>query len=892
VKIDLRHFEAVCNNATAALLIMDAQQHCVYMNPAAEKLTGFRLEEMAGRRFHDVVHHTRPDGTPYPIHDCPLSRALPERVQQQGEDVFVHRDGHFYDVAYTASPIREADGLAGTVLEVRDISERKRREAALRETSERYQLLSRATNDVIWDWDLLSDRLQWSEAALKHFGCSPESLGDSILGWEERIHPDDHQRVVSGIQAAIDGSEQGWSDEYRFRIADGSYGWFLDRGLVTRDESGKGVRMIGSMQDISERLRFEANLLESEHRYRKLADSMPHLVWTAEADGRPDYYNARAERYRIIRTPDGSWDWQTLLHEEDRELTAASWRDAVANGTVYSCEHRLAMADGSYRWHLSRGEPAHDASGAIVKWFGTATDIQQLRESEARFGALADHMSQLAWMADEQGNAYWYNRRWIEYTGKLPEDMLGHGWKSVHHPDQVERVMKRVGHSIATDDPLEDIWQLRGQDGSYRWFLARALPIRGASGRLSWFGTATDITTQREAEDALREADRRKDEFLSMLAHELRNPLAPIRNALHILDAPQAPQGVQQQAREIIDRQLGHMVRLVDDLLDVSRIVRGRIELRMQDCDLCVIAQQTLDDYRQGLEAAGLQVSLKCPGEGVAVRGDPTRLAQVVGNVLHNAAKFTPAGGRVEITLQAAQREAELVVEDTGVGIEPALLRQLFTPFRQADQGLARLSGGLGLGLSLVKGLIELHGGFVQVSSPGRGGGTRISMHLPLAQAPEPASDADVPAPALAPRSRLLVIEDNRDSADTMGELMGLLGHAAQVAYDGESGLALMREQLPDAVICDIGLEGSMDGHAVARAVRADPATAQTQLIALSGYGQAADIRRSLAAGFDLHLVKPLQIEKLQEALADHANRRRQSMVTAPPESAEPGDGA
>jgi PAS domain S-box-containing protein len=481
---------------------------------------------------------------------------------------------------------------------------------------------------------------------------------------------------------------------------------------------------------IHPRFRLHGAARGAAERSWQLADAVPHLVWTASADGTPDYFNARIARYRAD-PDDPAWQWHHLLHPEDRASTAAAWQLAVERGTAYSCEHRLAMADGGYRWHLSRAEPARDPHGRIVQWVGTATDIQDLRESEARFSALADNMWQLAWMADEGGNVYWYNRRWIEYTGRQPEEMLGHGWKSVYHPEHIDALIERVGRSISTNEPLEGTYPLLGKDGTYRWFLMRALPIRNTTGELSWFGTATDVTEQREAQEALRTADRRKDQFLAMLAHELRNPLTPIRNALHILAAPAASVDTRERARRIIERQFAHLVRMVDDLLDVSRIVRGRIELRREPCDLRALLLETVDDHRENLESAGLHVAIDAP-EALQVHGDRVRLAQAIGNVLHNAARFTPAGGHVWITLRARDGLAEVCVADDGEGIDAALLGELFTPFSQADQGLARQRGGLGLGLSLVRGLLELHGGNVEVHSEGSGRGTQVILRLPL----------------------------------------------------------------------------------------------------------------------------------------------------------------
>jgi PAS domain S-box-containing protein len=385
--------------------------------------------------------------------------------------------------------------------------------------------------------------------------------------------------------------------------------------------------------------------------------------------------------------------------------------------------------------------------------------------------------------------------------------------------------------------------------------------------------------TQRERVEAelrrqareLAEADRRKDEFLAMLGHELRNPLAPIRNALHILRHPEVDVARMEWARALVERQIGHMTRLVDDLLDVSRISRAKILLRKQKLDLTGLVRVSIEDHRQALEeGAGLKLEVQLAEAPVWVQGDPTRLAQVMDNLLHNAAKFTDAGGRVwlGVAVDAEHQRAVVTVRDSGVGIEAALLLYLFEPFAQGDRSLDRSRGGLGLGLALVKGLVELHGGEVQVASEGSGRGTEFTFWLPLDREAAPVATEVAPPqePGKGP-FRVVVIEDNRDTAETLRLMLELSGHAVAVAYTGPGGLETAREFRPEVVLCDIGLPG-MDGYAVCRELRRHPATASVCLIAVSGYGQEEDRRRAREAGFDLHLTKPVDPVDLERVLA------------------------
>ncbi|WP_010584866.1 ATP-binding response regulator [Schlesneria paludicola] len=390
------------------------------------------------------------------------------------------------------------------------------------------------------------------------------------------------------------------------------------------------------------------------------------------------------------------------------------------------------------------------------------------------------------------------------------------------------------------------------------------------------------LKESRQYSQALQEADQRKDEFLAMLAHELRNPLAPVRNAVEILRLEGLAKSDVAQAREIISRQVSHMARLVDDLLDVARIARGKVRLRSERCDLATVVRQTAEDYRATITEAGVELQVTVPDDRIDVEGDPIRLAQVVGNLLHNARKFTPGGGRVRVRAErdASTWQAVVIVEDTGSGLDETVKKRLFEPFSQADQTFERDKGGLGLGLALVRGLIELHSGTVTAESPGPGRGSTFTLRLPLAepQAETPDSPDVVVAETTQSRLRILLVEDNRDAALTLKLLLTLMGHQVAVAFDGPDGLAQARLFLPEVVISDLGLPGGLDGYALAEALRAEAALSPVYLVALSGYGQDDDQRRALCAGFDRHLVKPVEQHKLAAAL-DSAMKRRASIV-------------
>jgi PAS domain S-box-containing protein len=407
---------------------------------------------------------------------------------------------------------------------------------------------------------------------------------------------------------------------------------------------------------------------------------------------------------------------------------------------------------------------------------------------------------------------------------------------------------------------------LLARDGSARPIEASGGTIRTGDGRIGGVVLVfRDITERRRLEVERAEAARRKDEFLTLLAHELRNPLGPVRNAARLLQLRTDPETLA-RAGELIERQTGHLARLVDDLLDAARVSRGKVRLRLERLDLAGLVRRVVEDHRPVLEQAGLTLTVDAEGP-LWVRGDADRLAQVVGNLLHNAGKFTPGGGRIDVRLGRDAHGAVLSVRDSGAGIHAEMLPRLFDMFSQGASNPMRGQGGLGLGLAMVKGLTELHGGSVEAHSPGPGCGSVFVVHLQVEATP---STCVVPALALTPAPeprRVLLIEDNADAAASLRLLLELAGHRVEATDNGTEGVARARAFHPDVVLCDLGLPG-LSGFEVARTLRADPAMARVRLVALTGYGRDEDRRQARAAGFDEHLVKPIDPDTLERLLA------------------------
>lgn len=526
--------------------------------------------------------------------------------------------------------------------------------------------------------------------------------------------------------------------------------------------------------------------------------------------------------------------------------------------------------------------PLYDDAGSVVGASNIIRDItdrrlaeQAISDSEERFRALADNVSQLAWMAEPSGGLFWYNRRWYDYTGTTFETMAGWGWQAVHHPDHVDRVTEKFKRAIASGEVWEDTFPLRSKEGEFRWFLSRAQPIRDESGAvLRWIGTNTDITEQREAEQALRDADERKNEFLAMLAHELRNPLAPIRHGLDLI----AREGrAELEDLEVIQHQVEQLVRLVDDLMDVSRIMRGKVELRRTEIDLKQLLTRAVDSVRHTLQARGQTLQVSLPEGPVWCEGDVVRLSQVVGNLLNNASKYSDHGANIALLLAAADGKAIIKVLDNGIGIEADLLPRVFELFTQATRSIDRSQGGLGIGLTVVQQLVELHGGSVTVTSDGLGAGATFTVELPLVELKEAeavACDSDCNADVLQPL-KVLVVDDNVGATWMLSKLLAKLGdHEVDVAHDGVSALARVLQDCPHLAILDIGLPG-LDGYRLAEQIREVPTCPGVYLVALTGYGQPDDRRRALEAGFDEHLVKPASVTDLERIIASTHERLR-----------------
>lgn len=761
-----------------------------------------------------------------------------------------------------------------------DITDRHVVEDALRASESRFRHLAEAVPIPVWVTGE-DDRFTYVNRSWTDYtGLSGETV--ESLTWFDLVHPDDHALLEELRDRLMEGGRV--EGELRFRRSDGEYRWHSVKKVRITNDDGSFASCYGASLDVHEHRQLEQALRDSESMFRMIADTAPVKLWITDANGRCTFLSKGWYDFTGMN-PEAALGlgWTETIHPDDRAQATRGFAWANETRSDYELDYRVRRFDGEYRWVLDRGQPRFGPRGEFLGHIGSIVDIHErtqaevsLRESEERFRTLADNMSQLSWMADDEGRLIWFNRRWYEFTGSSEKRSVNWGWVKFLHPSHRRAVIKKIQHSWDTGEAWEDTFPLRDRNGEYHWFLSRALPIRDETGKITrWFGTHTDVTAQREAEEALREANRRKNEFLATLAHELRNPLAPLRNGLEIMQLAGTDAEAIKQARDMMQRQLDHMVRLIDDLLDLSRISRGRIRLHKRRVLLADVIGQAIEISRPKIEAQALDFYIKMPAEDCLVYADPTRLSQIFANLLNNSAKFTPPGGTVWLEVEIHDETATVVVRDNGLGIAPDLLPEVFEMFAQGERSLESPQGGLGVGLSLVKGLVELHGGTVTASSEGVGKGSMFTVQLPIMKEAAPTPSKKKVAPA-GTRSghHVLVVDDNPDSAASMATMLELLGNETRTAHDGVQALAEAATFRPDVILLDIGMP-KLNGYEVARRIRQEEWGKDMTLVALTGWGQDEDRRRSREAGFDHHLVKPADLADVQDVLQGRTPKRR-----------------
>jgi len=528
--------------------------------------------------------------------------------------------------------------------------------------------------------------------------------------------------------------------------------------------------------------------------------------------------------------------------------------------------------DGSRFWAHVVITALADESGALRGFSKITRDLTErrrqreiLRQSEERFRVLVDGLKDYAiFMLDTDGRVTSWNSGARRITGYQAEEIRERHFGVFYPQAAIDRKLPEQELAMAREHGrFEDEGARLRKDGATFWANVVMSPLYDQEGMLMGYANVIRDLTDRKRAESLEQAERHTSAFLAMLAHELRNPLAPINNALHLLALKPPADATEKWVREVLHRQTGQITRLIDDLLDVSRITRAAIPLNRRALDARAVVRAAVEESMQWIQARGHELSIELPSEALAVLADEARLMQVMDKLLHNAARYTPEGGQVSITARRERDEVLVCVKDNGVGMDAELLHSAFDLFKQGQQAEQRPQGGLGIGLTLVQRLVRLHGGTVEARSAGLDRGSEFIVRLPALNE-APVTQAAAPERPFSTPRKVLVIDDNSDAANALRMLLENDGHNVRVAHDGVSGLALAREYRPEYLLLDIGLP-RLNGYDIAASVRGDPELKHTTLVAITGYGQVHDRARTAAVGFDHHLTKPVEFSALQE---------------------------
>jgi two-component system CheB/CheR fusion protein len=714
----------------------------------------------------------------------------------------------------------------------------------------------------------------------ERFGLRPQDIvGKSLV---EMLGQEAYASIEPYVETVLRGERVEYETHVPYHDLGPRYVWAACEPEF--DDSGKVIGFVAAIIDITARKQAEEALRQSEERFSKAFEASPlamsitslrtgRLLEVNETFTRLSGYT-REEAVGRTTLELGVWS-----NPNDREAEMAL---VLGSGQVRKIKYRFRMKDGTEligllsaeRLELG-GEPC--ALTVIENITERERAEASLRENEERLRLALEAGQVGTWDWDVASNRVTWSETVYHFHGLELGEFGGRveDFADIVHPDDRERVNAAISAAVEGKESYSIEMRVVWPDGTVRWIATKGKVIFDPEGQpVRMLGATVDITDRKLAEEALRDADRRKDEFLAMLAHELRNPLAPIRNAVQLLRRLGPSEPEIQWTREVIDRQVEHLVRLVDDLLDVSRITQGKITLKKEKVDLITIIGRALETSRPLIDSRKHRLTVSLPEQPLRLEGDTTRLTQVVSNLLNNAAKFTPEGGQIWLVAEAQNGQVVLRIRDTGMGIPEDLLPHVFDLFRQADRSLDRSQGGLGVGLTLVRSLLEMHGGTVEAYSDGPGRGSEFVVRLPaFAEPGEAVEDASAVESHMGNSAccRVLVVDDNSDSAESIALLLELNGHDVRMAHDGPAALEIARSFHPQVVVLDIGLPG-MDGYEVAKRLRSEAPMQNVILIALTGYGQSEDRQRSIAAGFNHHLVKPVDPEVLQTLIASHAN--------------------
>lgn len=847
------------------------------INPLFEQQTG--LKQAEGKTARQML----PDLEPYWFE-------IYGKVAMTGEPVRFESGSEVMNRWFEVSAFRTGEPESRKVaLLFKDISDRKQVEAQ-RQRSEAILEAFIAASPItlaLLDRDL---RYIYANEALAKINQVPlsEHLGRTL--WE--VLPEMAPQFAPLLLQIMETQEPVLNLEYVGEVKPGVFRHTIANHYPVCLPNGEAIGVGVALMDVTELTLAQQELRESEERFRTLADNISQFAWMADENGYIFWYNQRWFDYTgtTLREMQG-WGWQQVHHPDHLERVVKKYRYCIETGETWEDTFPLRSKDGRYRWFLSRAIPVRDEEGKVLRWFGTNTDItdrqqaeEALRQSEERYRCLAELIPQLVWTANAEGALLDVNQRWTQFTGIALEEVHIAGWERVVHPEDVPVMAQKWSEAVQQGIPYQAEGRMRRSDGIYRWHLHQAIPQKNDRGQIvKWFGTATDIELQKQLdierdrllqrEQAAREvaerANQMKDEFLAILSHELRSPLNPILGWTRLLQTRKFDESKTAQALAAIERNARLQTQLIDDLLDVAKILRGKLSLNINSVNLANAIEGAIDTVKTAAVAKSISLYPVLQDIG-QVSGDAARLQQVIWNLLSNAIKFTPQGGRVDIWLVRSGDRAEITVKDTGKGINPDFLPHIFESFRQEDASISRKYGGLGLGLAIVRQLVEAHGGTIVADSPGDGLGATFTVCLPLLNVePEIKPTNKFSAQELDLRGiRVLAVDDDPDARDLLTVLLGQYGAEVLSVSCASEVLASLETFQPDVLVSDIGMP-EVDGYTLIQRVRTLPPEKGGLLpaIALTAYAREDDRLRAISSGYQRHVSKPLEPEQLVQAV-------------------------
>jgi len=876
-----------------AVITTDTEGRVTTLNAVAESLTGWTQSEALGQPL-DRVFRILNEETRQPVEN-PATRALREGVVVglANHTVLIHKDGREQPIDDSAAPIRDERGhVSGCVLIFRDVAAQRRMEkerasqlltarvlASIVESSDD-AIVSKSLDGVIQSWNAGAERL------FGHTAAQAVGRHISLVIPPDRISEEDHivARLKAGQRIEHFETERMHRDGRRLLVS-------LTISPIT-DDAGQVVGASKIVRDVTSQRR-------AEERERQL------LAEAAGANAKFQAFFEQGALFAGIMAMDGTLvdanrlSWEGCGFTKEQAVGKPFWdgpwwspsADLVARikdgsaraaaGETFRVETPYFVGDGSQRIADVTILPIRDEAGRVLFLAPTGTDITDRQRAEAereRFATVIESSTDFIGICDLNGIPFFVNRAGLEMVGLDSLDAArATPVPEFFFPEDRPRILEEFFPSVLEKGHGEVEVRFRHfKTGAARWMAYKVLTVKDAAGQPVALATVSqDITARKSMEDNLRnlaaelsEADRRKDEFLATLAHELRNPLAAISNAVQVLRHGGRDSKTVDSASEMLERQVGQVSRLVDDLLDMSRITQGKIELRKDHVELTPILDQAVETARALLESRHHDLTVTLPSGPIYLQADAARLAQVVGNLLSNASKFTDDGGHIGLAVEREGKNVVIRVRDTGIGIAAADLPRLFDMFTQVDTSLERSRDGLGIGLTLVRALVEMHGGAVEARSAGLGQGSEFVVRLPtVAEAPKPGPRPTKGATARPVRRRVLIVDDNQDGAESLAVLLQLGGHETHTAHDGQQAIEDAERLRPDIVLLDIGLP-RLNGYEVCRRIREQPWGKELSMVAVTGWGQQEDRRRSQEAGFDTHIVKPVEPEALMDLLA------------------------